>query len=136
MTSFALPYSDTGLLGVIASAPDHEAGRLVDTIAGFLKDAASVKAAPAELDRAKKACKLALLTEAESRAGARDGMGDSLLRSSALTQLSASLAAVDAVTAGDVADVAKAALGTSVSIAAIGSLTTLPRYDMLASLFK
>ena len=136
LRSFVLPYTDTGLLGLVGTAADHEAGRLVDAMAGFLKDAAAVPATAAELSRAKTAFKLALLLEAESRAGSRDSAGNALLLGGAVVPVSVALKAVDAVTAADVANVAKGALGSTPSIAAIGSLNTLPRYDVFASLFK
>jgi len=69
LTAFALPYSDAGLLGFVGTTSDHEAGRLVHAAAGFLKDSAGQPITPAELDRAKKQYKLALL--AQVRAAAR-----------------------------------------------------------------
>lgn len=136
LASFALPYSDIGLVGIAGSAADHEAGRLVDVIAGFFKDAASLPITPAELDRAKKHYKLALLVDAESRVGARDDIGTQMLLSNRHVAVADALKAIDAVTAHDVQGVAKAALTGKVAISAVGSLINVPRYDIVASLLK
>jgi mitochondrial-processing peptidase subunit beta len=133
LTAFALPYSDAGLFGLVGSAADHEAGRLVDAMTGFLKDAASLAITDAELNRAKALYKLRLATEAESATGARDDLGHQLLLTGQRVSLADTLKAVDAVTASSVQGVAKAALSSKPSIAAIGSLSTVPRYDVFAS---
>jgi predicted Zn-dependent peptidase len=102
----------------------------------FLKDAAGVPVTAAELERAKKSYKLSVALEVESRGGARDDAGKQLLLTGKRASLAETFAAIDAVTAADVAGVAKSALKTPPSLSAIGSLTTVPRYDMLANLVK
>ena len=136
-TAFAFPYSDSGLIGVIGSASDASAGALTSALAGALKDVAgNAPVTSGELERAKAAYKLALVSAAESRAGARDDTASSLLWTGSAASLSSALAAVDAVTAADVASAAKASLASPPALAAIGSLTTVPRYDQLVALLK
>ena len=137
LTAFAFPYTDAGLLGLAGSCADHEAGRLVNAAVGFLKDAAGGAAiTPAELARAKTQYKLAYVLDVESRAGARDDLGAQLLLSGKYAAVADTLKAIDAVSAADVAGVAAAALKASPSIAATGSLATVPRYDVLANMLK
>lgn len=136
ISAFAFPYTDAGLLGIAGSCADHEAGRLVNAMVGFLKDTASVAATTAELDRAKKAYKLAVAADVESRGGALSDMGLSVLLTGKAGSLRDTLAAIDAVTAADVQAVAKAALAAPPTISAIGSLQTVPRYDQVAQLLK
>lgn len=136
IAAFAFPYTDAGLLGLAGSCADHESGRLVHAMVAFLKDAASVQATGPELSRAKKAFKLAVALDVESRAGARDDLGKQTLLTGKHASLAETFAAIDAVTAADVAGVAAAALKAPPSIAAVGSLVTVPRYDMLANLLK
>jgi len=139
LSAFALPYSDVGVFGVAGSCADHEAGRLVDTIVAFLKDAASLPVSATELTRARKVYKLAYASEAETRAGARDDMAHQLLMTGRHAAVSEVLKAIDGITAADVQGAAKALLTASAgkpAFAAIGSLTTLPRYDALASMLK
>lgn len=136
LTSFAFSYSDAGMVGLVGSTADHESGRLVNAMAGFLKDAAAVAATPAELDRAKKAFKLALAAEVETRSGGRDAIGSQLLLAGKYAKLAETFAAVDAITAADVAGVAKSALASTPAISSIGSLRNVTRFDILASLLK
>ena len=136
LASFALPYSDTGLLGMAGSCADHEAGRLVDVMAGFFKDAAQGAATPAELERAKKALKLGLAAEMETRDGARAELGTSFLLGGKAVPLADAFKAIDDVKAGDVQAVAKAALAAKPALSSIGSLSAIPRYDVFASMFK
>jgi len=136
LAAFALPYSDAGLLGVAGAAADHEAGRLVDVMVGFVKDAAALPISDAELARAKAAYKLRLAAGAETAEGARDDLGAQLLLAGKRTALGETLKAVDAVSAAQVQAVAKAALASKPAIASIGSLVTMPRYDVVASLLK
>lgn len=135
LEAFALPYSDAGLVGLVGSSADHEAGRLVDAMAGFLKDAASLAITDAELARAKALYKLRLAMQAEGSAcGAKDDIAHQILLSGKRVALADSMKAVDAVTASSVQAIAKAALQTNKpSIAAVGTLSTVPRYDVFAS---
>lgn len=139
LTSFALPYSDAGLFGIAGSCADHEAGRLVDTIVAFIKDAASLPVSASELTRARKVYKLVYAGEAESRAGARDDIAHQLLLTGRYSPVADVLKTIDGVTAADVQAVAKSLLTASAgkpALAAIGSLNNLPRYDTLAAMLK
>jgi predicted Zn-dependent peptidase len=136
LSAFALPYSDSGILGLAGSCADHEAGRLVHAIVGFVKDSAGQPILPAELERAKKQYKLALLGQVEGRAGAASDSANQLLLTGQWQTAASALAAIDAVTAADVQQVARAALASPPAIAATGSLEQVPRYDALSGLLK
>lgn len=135
-TAFSYAYSDAGLLGIAGTCADHEAGQFVAAAVGVLKDAAGNKPIRAdELERAKRACKLAYLADAEGRQGARDEAGTAALlgRASGAAEV---LRAFDAVTAEQVAAVARTALQGPPSLAATGSLATVQRYDVLAGMLR
>ena len=135
-TAFAYSYSDAGLLGIQGTCADHEAGQFVAAAIGFLKDAAGAKPIQAlELERAKRASKLAYLADVEGRAGARDEAGTAPLLGRA-AGTAAVLRAIDAVTVEQVAAVARAALQGAPALAATGSLATIPRYDALANMLR
>ena len=131
-TAFAFPYSDAGLLGVAGMCSDADAGRFVAAAVGLLKDVAGKPIASAELDRAKRAYKLAYLADVEGRQGARDEAGAALLMGRRLGAAE-TLKAIDAVTADQVAAVVRTALKGPPSISATGSLSAVPRYDVLAN---
>lgn len=136
LSSFALPYSDAGLIGITGTASDADAGKLVAAIVGLLKDTAGSAISAEELARAKAWYKLNYALSVESRAGARDSIATSILLNGKVTSVADTLKAIDAVTVADVQAVAKAALASPVSISAVGSLTTVPRYDVLANMLK
>ncbi len=137
LTSFAFPYTDAGLVGFAGTCADHEAGRLVDAMLGFLKDVAGSSISAPELERAKRQYKLAYLLDVESRVGARDDIGLSLLLTGARASTAEVSKAIDAVTASDVSGIAKAALASGKpAISAIGSLSNIPRYDVLSAMLK
>lgn len=136
LSAFSFSYSDSGIFGIVGSCADHESGRLVDAMAGFLKDAARVNATDAELARAKKAFKLAYLAEIDTRNGRISDFAGQMLTTGKVASVAETLAAIDAVTSADVAKVAKTCLASKPSIMAIGSLSTVPRYDVFASLLQ
>lgn len=66
LASFVIPYSNAGLLGFVGTTADHESGRLIRDVSGFLKDSAGQPITPPELARAKKEYKLAYLAQVRS----------------------------------------------------------------------
>jgi len=136
LAAFAFPYSDAGLFGIAGSCADHEAGRLAHAIVAFLKDAATVPVTATELARARATYKLAVATDVESRVGGREDLAHQVSWKPAVTEVGATLKAIDAVTAADVQAVAKSLLSSPPAISAIGSLATVPRFDQVAALLK
>jgi len=134
--ALAPTYSDAGLLCLVGSCADHETGRLAHTMVGLVKDAAAVGATPAELARAKKSVALNFMRGIESRAGGVSDAAAQYLVLPAPRDAAAVLAAIEAVSAADVQAVAAAALKSAPAFAAVGTLSTIPRYDVLASLLK
>jgi processing peptidase subunit alpha len=135
VTSFAFPYSDAGILGIAGTCEDKKAGHFVNSAVALLKEVVSKPPTASELERAKRAYKLAYLTDVEGRSGSRDESATAILlgRSSGVA---ATIKAIDAVSADQVVSIVKTALAGSPSISATGSLSTIPRYDVLANLLK
>ncbi len=137
LSAFALPLSDSGLLGVAGSCEDSELGKLLALLASALTGAARTAPSAQELARAKASYKLALLAGSDSRAGAREELAGSLLLSGSKPASAAELsAAIEALTAQDVSRVAQAALASAPSVVALGSLATLPSYTSVAKLLQ
>lgn len=136
IAAFSTPLSDAGLLGITGTCADSEAGRLLAAAIGFMKDAAGVAATAGELSRAKTAVKLAAAGQVDTRAGAREALGQAVLATGAAPSLAEVFAAIDAVTAADVQAVARAALAAPPSVSAVGSLVMVPRYDQVLALLK
>lgn len=131
--AFAFPYSDVGLVGAAVSTSSANAGKAADLIVGAFKDVAAGKLNDAELVRAKAAYKFAVLANLDSRAGKRDDIASQVLLAGAVRDAATTLAAIDRVTAADVARVAGAALKSAPTLAAIGNPYDLPRYDRFAA---
>ena len=114
---------------------DKKAGHFVNSAVALLKEVVSKPPTASELERAKRAYKLAYLTDVEGRSGSRDESATAILlgRSSGVA---ATIKAIDAVSADQVVSIVKTALAGSPSISATGSLSTIPRYDVLANLLK
>jgi mitochondrial-processing peptidase subunit alpha len=134
ISAFSTQYSDAGLFGIYGCAADHESGRLVDAAVGFLKDAASVGATAHELERAKTAYKLSVSASLDSSNGSRSHAGRSSLLQGSVATVKDLHAAADSLTAADLQNVAKAALASKPAFSAIGSLSSLPKYDRLVSM--
>ncbi len=132
LSAFAIPCADVGLIGLAGSAPDAELSALLKAAAAILKGAAAA-ASPAELARAKAAYKLSTANALESRAGAA---ADLAAHGDKVTSTAQILRAIDAVSAADVASVAREALAAPPALVSFGSLVGAPRYDTVASWLK
>jgi len=136
LSAFNFAHSDSGLFGIKATAADGKAvGAAVSLAAALMKDIASGAVEDRELSRAVAACKMAYAARAETRAGRRDAIAQSVLASGKTGSVADVLAEFDAVTAADVAAVAKAGLAADPSIAVRGSIEHAPRYDHFAGSF-
>ena len=135
VTSFAFPYSDAGILGIAGTVEDKDAGKFVSSAIALLKEVVSKPPTAAELERAKRAYKLAYLNDVEGRSGARDETATAILLGRS-TGVAATLKSIDAVSAEQVVSIVKTALAGSPAISATGSLSTIPRYDVLSNLLK
>lgn len=120
--AFYLPLRDSGLFGVEVDGEDGDARGLVATAVAAVKSAAKKPPTRDELASAKAGAKMALVASREGRTRLRSALGSDVLRGAGVVAEGAALAALDAVSAEDVARVAKAAISAEPSVAAISSL--------------
>eukprot|EP00887_Chlorella_sp_A99_P006439 scaffold3.g6439.t1 len=124
-TAFNSIYNNTGLVGIFASSESERAGDMVDILTKEIQ--AVAKDVPeVELERAKAAAISNVLMNLESRAvltyGHRKPVDEFVNEMAALRP-------------ADVAGLVARLLKTPPSLAALGELTGLPRYDVLARRF-
>jgi len=127
-------FSDTSLFGVKGSCKPEEGKELVDVLSNELTGMTQINAE--ELDRAKALMKEGLLMQIETRAARFEDAGRQLLTYNKIKSIEELSASIDAVTTGDVQQVAKALLKTKLSFAAYGNLLNVPRYDQVAKRFS
>lgn len=133
--AFNFNHSDSGLLGVGMTTTGPNVNGAIGVVADLFKSIASGAIEERELHRARAACKMAAAEASESRAGSRDAIAASFLATGSAASPSAGVSAFDAVTAEQVAAVAKAALAADPSLAIRGMLEHVPRYDRFAKVF-
>jgi predicted Zn-dependent peptidase len=133
--AFNFNHSDSGLIGVGATTAGSNVDGVISIVADLFKSIASGAIEEKQLNRARAACKMAAAEACETRAGARDALAASFLATGTAGAPNASVSAFDAVTAEQVAAVAKAALASDPSLAVRGMLEHVPRYDKFAKVF-
>jgi predicted Zn-dependent peptidase len=135
MRAFYLPLRDSGLFGVEVDGEDGDVRGLVKAAVGALKSAAKKPPTAGELAAAKAGAKLALVASREGRARLRSALGSDALRGVVVAE-GAALAALEAVTADDVARLAKASLAADPAVAAIASLDLMPPAHVVSAMLK
>jgi len=136
LSAFTASYSDAGLLGITGSSSNADAGKLINVAVRALKELVSAPVSTAELERAKQAYKLSYALGKDTSSGNRNNLGNQLLYNGKVTSMKDTFAAIDAITVNDVTNLVKASLSTPVSISATGSLSYVPRYDIVNNLLK
>eukprot|EP01138_Halocafeteria_seosinensis_P006800 gb/GECG01006953.1/.p1 GENE.gb/GECG01006953.1/~~gb/GECG01006953.1/.p1 ORF type:complete len:502 (+),score=52.23 gb/GECG01006953.1/:1-1506(+) len=137
MQSFIFPYSDSGLIGLMAKAPADSTYSTVETMANLLKELASSTPTADEVNRAKKAYRLNYVNSLDSSGGPADVIGHHLLSWGSYQDPQPVLQAIDKITPEDVTRVASEILKTEPSMAAITSTSArVPRFDKFAGFFK
>ncbi len=127
-------FNDTGLVGIFASV---ESGRVEEGLALLCREWAEVATTvPAEeLARAKAAAVSAVLMNLESRAVVAEDIGRQVLTYGRRVPVEQFVAAVQALTAGELARAVAAALKSPPTLALLGDVAAAPRYDAVARRF-
>jgi len=121
---FCVAHSDGGLVGITAEASPDQAGSMVDFLGATFKGVAS-GLTDSECDAAKARLKLKIATASSSCV--LSNLAEDVLSGS--VALSDKLSAIDAVSTADVQQAAQSALQSAPSIASIGDITNVPRYN-------
>jgi len=135
--SFNSIHSDSSLFGFYGTALPQQAGPLVQVLCDEAKKMSGAISAE-ELDRAKTQLKSAVLMQLETRGLKLEDLGRQLITYNKIKSASEICAEIDAVSAADVQRVASSMTASSraPSVAAVGDLSLLPRYDSIAGVFK
>eukprot|EP00475_Leptophrys_vorax_P036791 TRINITY_DN6272_c6_g1_i1.p1 TRINITY_DN6272_c6_g1~~TRINITY_DN6272_c6_g1_i1.p1 ORF type:complete len:571 (-),score=17.98 TRINITY_DN6272_c6_g1_i1:156-1733(-) len=135
-TAFNSIYNSTGLFGIHATAPSEFAPQLVDIVTKeFLAVAAPGGVTGEELQRAKTATVASVLMNLESRVVVAEDIGRQILTYGHRKAPRDFIDGLNAVTAADIAAVAKKIITTPLSMASYGDVVHVPRFDQVAARF-
>lgn len=132
--SFNSIFEDTSLFGIYGTVAPEGAAQMVDVLAQAAVNM-SGPVGEVELSRAKKQLKSAVQMQLETRALQLEDTGRQVLiygRVKSATEIGAE---IDAVTAADIQRTAAKMLKTVPSVAALGDLSHMPRYDDISKHF-
>jgi len=132
--SFHAPHEDAGLFGLIGSVSTPKASpKLLELL---LKEASNMAVPPTseELSRAKNLLISRIYQAKETGIASVDNLSCQLLIQNKVNSVSDSVAKINAVTADDIARVAKTMISAPISFAGIGDLSFIPRYDRMKKL--
>jgi len=121
-------YSDSGLLGALVVAPAGEAGRVVENVAAALRSAAVTDE---EVEAAKKNMLADVFTMLESPLNQVENYGSQILLSGAVMPTEKVPELIAGLTTADVQAAAKSLSNASLSMGAVGNLSTVPYLDTL-----
>lgn len=131
ISAFSLNYSDTGLFGVVATAPDNKLDDLMWYVMPNLVRLAH-GISDQELARAKLALKVSVLSSHDGDAALAETMAAQLSTIGRVVPLSEMLARVDALTMDDVKAAANDVINDQDhALAAIGGIHELPDYNWI-----
>jgi len=132
--SFNSIFKDSAIFGIHGVAQPEFAPQLVDTLCLELtKMAGAVDAA--ELARTKAQLQSSVHMQLESRPALLEDMGRQVLAYGSITPAAELCQKITAVTAADIQKVAAKMLKTQASVAALGNISYVPRYDEIAKRF-
>ncbi|CAN5214808.1 pitrilysin family protein [soil metagenome] len=133
--SFASAYEDTGQFGVYAATSPDDTPELMDVTAKVMRSVTG-DVTEAEIGRAKAQLKATLVMNLESAAGRADQIARQFLAFGEVPRLDTLITKINAVTAGDVAQLAgRLFSGQSPALGAVGQLSTLASYDAIKAQF-
>ena len=135
-TAFSSLYNDTGLVGVFATAESAKAAESVSVVAAELAALAAAPVPAADLDRAKAAAVSSVLMNLESRAVVAEDIGRQALTYGHRKPVAEFVGAIRGLTPGALQAAVKACLATPLSMATLGDIAAVPRYDAVAAKFK
>lgn len=134
-SALASIHNDAGIVGVYAAGDSARAGDLVSVAADQLARLASPVAA-AELERAKAAAVSSVLMNLESRAVVAEDVGRQVLTYGQRKDVDAFVSAIKALTPEALAARFADALKKPPTLATLGNVAAVPRYDVLAKHFN
>jgi processing peptidase subunit alpha len=128
-------YNTTGLVGIFTSA---EAPHAEEAVAVMCRELQAVAAdVPAvELERAKAAATSSVLMNLESRAVVAEDIGRQVLTYGHRKPVGEFLAQIQSLTAADLTSAVTKMLKTAPTLAVMGDIASVPRYDIIASRFS
>jgi predicted Zn-dependent peptidase len=129
--SFYWPFMDTGLFGIQTATSEEDVGELLPVVLDELRKMTDVAAV--ELARAKAQLRAGLLMTLESPIARVGQMARHILVHGRPLTLEETVERVEAVTLGDLAELAEAVLASPPTCAAIGPREALPRVDDVAA---
>jgi len=131
ISAFNLHYSDTGLFGILATAPDNKLDDLLwYVMPNLVRMAHGVS--DEEFARAKAALKTSLLSSLDGDVALADAMATQLQTTGRVMPLGETMARVDALTMEDVKAAADAVINDQDhALAAIGGIHELPDYNWI-----
>eukprot|EP00898_Chlorokybus_atmophyticus_P006707 jgi/Chlat1/7037/Chrsp56S06707 len=136
-TAFNSAYNETGIFGIHGTTDGSNIGRLVDIIVKELQSVAqSGSVTEEELSRAKNATISSVLMNLESRVVVCEDIGRQILTSGDRIPPSQFVKMVQELTLQQVTEAAQRLLQTPLSLASIGDIANVPRYDAVAAKFK
>ncbi|KAL5572517.1 hypothetical protein UlMin_022114 [Ulmus minor] len=137
ISAFNNIYNNTGIFGIQAASTGYDfVARAVDIVANELVSIAKPGAVDqAELDRAKKSTKSAILMNLESRMIASEDIGRQVLTYGKRLEVDNFLKAVDEITIKDIASIAQKLLSSPLTMASYGDVVHVPSYDSVRSKF-
>jgi predicted Zn-dependent peptidase len=132
ISSFYWPFTDTGLVGIQTATSEEDVGELVPVVLDELKKMTDGVTA-AELDRAKAQLRAGLMMTLESPIARAGQMARHILVHGRPLTLEEAVAKVDAVTIGDLTELARAVIQSPPTLAAIGPFGALPNVEAIAA---
>ncbi|XP_014217339.1 cytochrome b-c1 complex subunit 2, mitochondrial [Copidosoma floridanum] len=126
--SFNASHSDTGLFGIIISAPADSASALVKAGADFLK---SPNISDCDVARGKAALKVSVLSVGDNPALLHESIGQQALFFGSVLSPGAIAAEIDKITTADVQKAACQVANGKLSMASIGNLSNVPYLQQL-----
>lgn len=134
-TAFHSVFDDTGIVGISAVADAPNAGDMIKVMASEMQAVAAGQIDAKELERAKASTVSSILMNLESKAVVAEDIGRQILTYGERKSPQEFIAAVKALTAGEVAAVAKQALTSAPTLVSVGDLSTVPRYEAVKAMF-
>ncbi|PRW59704.1 mitochondrial-processing peptidase subunit alpha-like [Chlorella sorokiniana] len=127
-------YNNTGLVGVFASAESSQAADMVDVLCNEMQ-AVAKEVPAAELERAKAAAVSSVLMNLESRAVVAEDIGRQVLTYGHRKPVGEFVKEIQGLTAKDMSAAVNKLLKSAPSVAVLGDIAHVPRYDQVAKRF-
>ena len=134
-TAFHSVFDEVGVVGISGVADGARTGDMVAVMASEMSAVANGSITDEELVRAKAATVSSILMNLESKAIVAEDIGRQILTYGERKSPSEFIAQVNALTAADVAAVAKKCIASKPTLCMVGDLSSAPRYEQLKALF-